>query len=451
MKKKNLFISLLVVLIASSLFMTCSDEDTTSIDSGQQINFAIGFAEKVTTRAATDDSFRSTFEPGDAIGIFIYRRNPGEESSISSNALYANNIKMIFNGNTWELEHPIYYLNDEILFDIYAYYPYQKNVVANALDYDAATEMTDLLSASALGIKRTDKQAVPLLFSHLLSLVHLSIDKTAATPDFDDTFNVFFHGVISGRYNLQTMGVSNLGKGILQMSFLDELNTEKRSCRAWIPAQQLVPDRVFSFTQTTKGKEILLETVFPTPTTLTQGGISQFQITLDTQLKQDSTYNVYDPYPKGGDYIGMVIEVYNGGRSGKVISLINLPDSKWSNNEVSWVGCVDSWDGILNLMKVQQLNNWENRFPAFYQCALYGDRWYIPGVEEAYPFLYTYVGEINQHLRRIPGGQEIDVNRSYFMSTEISPATVYKIYPRTGSTEQMPKSDSGKIRAFYEF
>ena len=451
MRKKYLFLGILLVLLSPMPFTACSDDIITNGMEDQKINFFIGFAENISTRVTTDNSFRTSFDAGDEIGIFIYKRNPDEESSISSNQLYVNNIKMVFDGNNWNFSSPLYYINDETLLDIYAYYPYQANASASALNYNAATRMCDMLSASALGVSRTNRQPIPLIFSHILSMIHLSVDKINTLPDFNETFVVNFHGVISGEYNLETKQISNYGSGITQMSFTDSYNTENRICRAWVPSQLIAPGTVFSFSQTVDNKNISHETEFKNPMTIMQGEVSQFQITIGKIIEQDIIYNVYDPYPKDGDYTGMVIETYNGGRNGKLISLVDLPDNKWSDTTVFWAYCEDKWAGISNLISIQKHENWQNRFPAFGQCALYGEGWYLPAIEEAYPFLFFRVNEINQNILNIPGGQVVDINRSYFMSDEISQRTVSKIYPKNGNTEEMPKSDIGKVRAFYEF
>ena len=451
MRKDDLFLCVLLVLLLVAFLTMCSKNDMAEVNSSQEINFTVGFADNIKTRVSTDDTFFASFENGDAIGIFIYMRNPGEEISIVNNKLYVDNRKMTYNEGIWRLESPIFYKNDDILLDVYAYYPFRTNAVANAVNYNASIGMIDLLSASVFGIKKTDRQTVPLIFSHLLSMVQISIDKTNTIPDFDETFKVNFHGVISGDYNLETKEINNPETGVIQLPFIDVVNTGSRSCRAWVPAQQIESEVVFSFSQTTINNEISKEMIFSNPTNLTQGELFQFQITLDMKTEQTPVYNVYDPYPKDGDYIGMVIEVYNDGINGKVISLIDLPDSMWADTIAFWVDCVDKWEGINNLLKVQNQRDWQRKFPAFNECALYGEGWYIPAIEEAYPFLFHKKDVINQHLLNIPGGQALSLNRSYFMSTEISQRTVYKIYPGNGSTDQMPKSDIGKIRAFYEF
>ena len=451
MKRKLLYYHVPLVLLTPILFIKCSYDNIIDSNAGQKINFSIGLVENARTRVITDNSFTTMFESGDEIGIFIYKRNPEEANSISSNQLYVNNMKMIYDGNNWDLESPLYYIDDETLLDIYAYYPYQADASASALNYNAATGMSDMLSASMLGVNRTDRQPVLLMFSHLLSMVHLSVDKTDSLPDFNESFIVNFHGVISGVYNLETKQVSDPGTGITQMSFIDSYDTENRICRAWVPEQQIEPDIVFSFSQIVGNKKISHETEFKKPKSLTQGELFQFQITLGKIIEQDIIYNVYDPYPNDGDYTGMVIETYNGGKNGKVISLIDLPECKWSDTIVFWAGCEDKWAGISNLISIQKHDNWQNKFPAFNQCALYGEGWYLPAIDEAYPFLFYRVNEINQNLLNIPGGQEIDLNRSYYMSNEISQRTVYKIYPKNGDTSEMPKSEIGKIRAFYEF
>ena len=452
MKRKNLYLYIsFILLIIPAHFTACSENNSIDINSKQKILFSVVFSDNLSTRVTTDGSFGSSFDLGDEIGIFIYKRNPGEASSISSNQLYVNNIKMTYNGSTWISASPLYYINDETLLDIYAYYPYQENASVSALNYNATTGMSDLLSASAFGANRKNRQPIPLMFSHLLSMVHLSVDKIDALPDFNASFVVNFHGVISGEYNLETKQISNPGTGITQMSFIDSYDTENRICRAWIPTQMIEPGTVFSFFQTVNNRKISHEMEFKEPAFLTQGELYQFQVTLGKIIEQDIIYNVYDPYPKDGDYTGMVIETYNGGRNGKVISLIDLQECKWSDTTVFWAGCEDRWAGISNLISIQKHNNWQNKFPAFGQCALYGEGWYIPAVEEAYPFLYFRVQEVNNNLLKIPGGQIIDLYRSYYMSDEISQLTVSKIYPNTGNTDEMPKSDIGKIRAFYEF
>ena len=450
MGRDDIFLYALLVLLFVAFLTMCSENDIIGSDSIQEINFSIGFADNTKTRVATDDLFTSSFENGDAIGIFIYVRDPEQESSIDNNNLYVDNRKLIYDGTAWQLESPVYYIDDDILLDIYAYYPYRENAVANALNYNASTGMTDLLSATVLGVKKTDRQTVPLLFNHLLSMIQISIDKANVIPDFDHTFKVYFHGVISGDYNLETQSVSNPGTGIIQLPFTGVNSPQNRSCRAWVPAQQIESEVIFSYLQTTINNEISKVTIYPNQTILPQGAITEFPITLDNQIEQP-VYNVYDPYPKYGDYIGMVIEVYNGGINGKVISLTDLNDSSWADTTAFWVDCIDSWQGINNLLKVQKHSDWQRKFPAFNECASYGDGWYLPSIEEAYPFLFHKRYELNQYLLNIPGGQEISFNRSYFMSTEISQRTVYKIYPANGSTEQMPKSETGKIRAFYEF
>ena len=59
-----------------------------------------------------------------------------------------------------------------------------------------------LLSASTLSIEKISDRAVPFLFNHLLSMVHLSVDKTNSVPAPDDTFNAYLLEVrrIQSRY-----------------------------------------------------------------------------------------------------------------------------------------------------------------------------------------------------------------------------------------------------------
>jgi hypothetical protein len=447
MNRSNIYIT--IILLVVLLFTACSAEVMPDRPVTSLIRFSLEFSDKENTRLTTDGSLKSAFEIGDEVGIFIYKREKGEESSIENNRLYADNIKMIYDGNSWYPESPIYYADDGALLDVYAYYPYKADAMAEALRYDAFEQMYDLLTASTFGVRKGD-ETVPLIFHHLLSLVQIRVDKTDRVPDFDATMSVYFKGVISGEYNLATRDVSNIESGAVGMTIVGEEDLKVRTYRALVPAQYIESGRLFTFAQTTPQKEFSLVKDVTEPISLSQGRVYRLDITLDQEMDKAVVYNLYDRYPNYGTPIGIVVKIFNEGRNGIVISLRDLGSAQWSTG--NWyTGIRDVNDGISNKMKIQSQPDWENRYPAFKLCTSLGEDWYLPAMEEAYAYLYWYRSNINGYLASIEDSEPIAADMSYLTSTEAGDDVVHKVYTGNGSTEYFHKVALCRIRAFYEF
>lgn len=93
----------------------------------------------------------------------------------------ANNEALIFDGNAWTAERPIYW--GEGKSDVYAYYPYIDNVtdvdeqlfsIATDQDAEGAYEASDLLWAKAEGVAQSDG-AVSLTMNHAMSRLVVKI------------------------------------------------------------------------------------------------------------------------------------------------------------------------------------------------------------------------------------------------------------------------------------
>ena len=443
--KKIIYILLTAICIAA-----CSEEDIKiTKEVSQEISFSIGFSNEANMRVTTDEQFRATFDQGDEIGIFIYKRTEGQNSSIENNQLYVNNKKMTYNGSSWQLESPIYYADDGSLLDIYAYYPYREGATATAFRYNASDEMLDLLAASALGIKEKF-HSIPLNFSHLLSLIHITVDKTDKIPNLDATFNAFFHGIVSGEYNLSTKEINKPREGIIKMTPIGLPDTLQRTYRAWIPAQQITSGMIFSFVQTSADNEFSVKKEATEPIYLLQGQVHKSEITLDREIEKGILYKLYDSYPKNGTPIGLVVKVEMGGRVGIIISLNDLGPTEWSEKHYT-TRSTDKNDGISNKMRIESIPNWENDYPAFSLCTSLGPRWYLPAYNELKELLYRQMATINSRLLEIPGGSPIDINAIYLSSTEVTDTTALTITTNGGHTFTMSKEIPGLVRAFYEF
>ena len=442
----------------AAFFLAACSTDTPTADTmpddgvgfGSEIRFSIDFADGGETRATTDPWFKTTFDTGDTIGIFVYRRHAGEERSIETNTLYAHNVKAVFDGRAWALQTPLYYTNDGTLLDIYAYYPYTEGADAAALTYNAAEHMVDLLAASALGIEKTDGQPVPLLFGHLLSMVELIVTKGDILSGMDSTFRAYFHGAVGGTYHLATGALIAPSNGVAPMLLASMADADARAYRAWIPAQRLEAlAAVFSFSQTTPGQEFSLTGEMTGAVELSQGRVYRHMTHLQDYIPKDYLYQLYDPFPKYGTPVGMVVEVYNGGRNGMVISLTN----DWAPWAMQYgiTGSTSQNSGISNMMTIQALSGWETMYPAFSACTSLGEGWFLPDVDMGVYLLRTEAGRINNNLSNIAGSEPIDRQATYWTSTEIDQESARKVYTGNGDTPPTDKTWPFNIRAIYQF
>jgi len=267
----------------------------------------------------------------------------------------------------------------------------------------------------------------------------------------DDTFSVFFYGATGGRFNLETKEMSDTIIGITQMLLAGDADGLKRTYRIWIPGQDLSVSRaMFSFMQTTPGNSFFTKDELVNLPMLVAGKVCRLRTTLYPPYIEDPIYQLYDAYPRNGTPIGMVIKTSIDGRNGLAISLKDVGIAPWSTQFVS-TGATDIHDGISNTIKIQALENWETDYPAFSLCASLGEGWYLPSIEEAYPFIRETVDELNYYLEAIDGGEVIDVRANYLTSTEAEWNTVRRIYVWEGISTPIFKGDANKIRAFYRF
>ena len=179
-------------------------------------------------------------------------------------------------------------------------------------------------------------------------------------------------------------------------------------------------------------------------------------------------YNQFDLYPAYGIPVGMVVEVFNGGKNGKVISLKNIVDMPWSTPEAISIktDATDYNDGITNTMKIQSFPNWEVNYPAVKACASYGENWYLPSIGDMAWFFTNvntwnnnFLTRINNNLdyhRKNNSGLDIQLiisTQSYFSSTESSTdhTKAAKLYPANGDIIYEPKDWNYYIRPFFDF
>ena len=449
---------------------SCSDEieTVTNKETGNRINFHVEAPISTRTSVLMDGVFTTTFGENDVIGLFIYSRNEGQEPSIDDNELYAGNIKLTYINGVWELEKPVYYPDSKTILDIYAYYPYKDNADVHSMEYNAHEEMKELLMTSVIGTKRSEN-AIWLNFKHTQSLAHITLSKDNNVPDFDNNLNVYFNGVIGGTYNIATQMLTEPLTGIIQMELAGDAGGKIRSYMAYVPEQEVDPGILFSIFQMTSGKEILSSKDIDSTETFVRGQIRLFNIRIRQEISKDIVYQQFDLYPAYGIPVGMVVEVSNGGKNGKVISLKNIEGVRWAKDSSVVnikTNATDINDGITNKMKIQSLENWEENFPAFKVCNDYGERWYLPSIGDMRWFMTNVSSWNGNFLTRINDNLgyhkerniELDIDliivrQSYFSSTEANGdhTKAMKLFPHDGASIAEPKEWSFFVRPFYEF
>ena len=210
---------LLAAAVPALLLTACSKENDTGDYPGTNespdgdIRFEIGFATPAATagadlpqtRVTTDSQFKSTWDDGDAIGIFACKKGETLSETPSGNVL--NNIKLTYNNATGTWSGPAYWPMDGSTLNFYAYYPYQGDGTLNpaAIAFSVKTDQrtaADYSASDLLTAKATNGSAgygkgetVSLSFSHPLAMVQVTLDDSKGAIDPNEEVVVLLQGV----------------------------------------------------------------------------------------------------------------------------------------------------------------------------------------------------------------------------------------------------------------
>ena len=125
---------------------------------------------------------------------------------------------------------------------------------------------------------------------------------------------------------------------------------------------------------------------------------------------QTKTWKVGDIYDVNGKQ-GVVFEVWDGGRHGKIVSL-DEADLLWSINERYIDVTFDESDGKANTDKVMACRD-KDQYPAFRWCRAKGADWYLPAKDELWT-IFANMWTINKTLNQY--GQVLN-KTTYWSST----------------------------------
>ena len=172
--------------------VSCNNQDDNDIIEQTEVITFIAEIEESNTheRIATDSEFKSRWENGDAIGVYIVE----ELQDLQANSIgnWGTNIKVTYDSNTkkWTSDIVVYYPNNEKTLSFYAYYPYDEyvsdpNDITFSVNPDQSSSgdfsKSDLLIAKPLTNVAKSHNSVKLDFKHLLALVQMEAYKETSS------------------------------------------------------------------------------------------------------------------------------------------------------------------------------------------------------------------------------------------------------------------------------
>lgn len=104
---------------------------------------------------------------------------------------------------------------------------------------------------------------------------------------------------------------------------------------------------------------------------------------------RNGIYKVGD-YFDNGTKKGVVFDIWDGGRHGKIVSLSEANKLEWTTSrEIKNIGATSNDDGTFNnlLVGLQPILNkrswhWKTYYPAVEWCKKWGEGWYLPAIDE---------------------------------------------------------------------
>ena len=173
MKMKNILNSLFPWLAVTTLLSLqgCENEEGTAIHSRDTVSFEID--------AGGARATETTFETGDAIGVYAAVRMSSATATLKTSGNYADNKRFVWNGSQFVADGDANEIAAGYETDYYAYYPYREDM-GNPLDYDFSIQgdqregitLSDFMYAA--NRSGTTDKVITLAFSHRLSRLQVT-------------------------------------------------------------------------------------------------------------------------------------------------------------------------------------------------------------------------------------------------------------------------------------
>ena len=162
---KNILNSLFPWLAVTTLLSLqgCENEEGTAIHSRDTVSFEID--------AGGARATETTFETGDAIGVYAAVRMSSAPATLKTSGNYADNKRFVWNGSQFVADGDANEIAAGYETDYYAYYPYREDM-GNPLDYDFSIQgdqregitLSDFMYAA--NRSGTTDKVITLAFSH---------------------------------------------------------------------------------------------------------------------------------------------------------------------------------------------------------------------------------------------------------------------------------------------
>ena len=170
---KNILNSLFPWLAMTTLLSLqgCENEEGTAIHSRDTVSFEID--------AGGARATETTFETGDAIGVYAAVRMSSAPATLKTSGNYADNKRFVWNGSQFVADEDANEIAAGYETDYYAYYPYREDM-GNPLDYDFSIQgdqregitLSDFMYAA--NRSGTTDKVITLAFSHRLSRLQVT-------------------------------------------------------------------------------------------------------------------------------------------------------------------------------------------------------------------------------------------------------------------------------------
>ena len=164
-------------------------------------------------------------------------------------------------------------------------------------------------------------------------------------------------------------------------------------------------------------------------------------------------YAVGDYYNDGVKE-GVVFEVWDNGKSGKIVSMTKSSSTlKWSSDadeQKRLIGADSDTDGAYNMAVVKAISGWESKYPAFKWCADLGEDWYLPAKQELQT-IYNNRTAIDANLTDVIGTSWYWSSTEYDFQYSSGEFCAWLVNLYNGYTLRLEKSLDGYVRAVSAF
>ncbi|AEC02837.1 fimbrillin family protein [Parasphaerochaeta coccoides] len=283
--RKGRFLTVLVFLLPLFLVIGCDPNARfTYGDDPALISISASIVTADNSRAVTSADHTTTFEEGDTIGVFAFKRTVDGEKTTAATHVYINNVSFTYtNVNSqmkWVAPTSYSYPTDGTKLDFYAYYPYNSSYSVPAVPVpiaftvqtdqkqDGNYEASDIMSAATHltkteGLSVGDK--VELNFKHKFALVEIQF----IVPDSIDSYGSLQIGPVDSSGTLTFYNPANpehSNDSLTAVTFQTFSITDEAS---WVDAADVSHSNVRVFT----GRAILPPQIIMgnTPITLFDG------------------------------------------------------------------------------------------------------------------------------------------------------------------------------------